>query len=46
MATALTAFRGTNPRLSGAGLRGASKSFQQGMAARVADRLDEMHRHA
>ena len=44
MATALRAFRATQPRLSGVGLRGASKSFQQGMAARVADRLDELHR--
>ena len=44
MATALTAFRATQPRLRGVGLRGASRSFQQGMAARVADRLDEMHR--
>jgi hypothetical protein len=44
MATALRAFRATQPRLSGVGLRSASKSFQQGMAARVADRLDELHR--
>jgi hypothetical protein len=44
MATALTAFRATQPRLRGAGLRAASRSFQQGMAARVSDRLDEMHR--
>jgi len=44
MATALMAFRGMHPRLSGLGLRRASKSFLQGMAARVADRLDEMHR--
>jgi hypothetical protein len=29
--------------LRGAGLRGASRSFQQGMAVRVADRLDAMH---
>jgi hypothetical protein len=43
MATALMAFRGMHPRLSGLGLRRASKSFLQGMAARVADRLDEMH---
>ena len=44
MGTELTAFRAAHPRLRGVGLRGASKSFQQGMAARVADRLDEMHR--
>ena len=42
MATALTAFRRTNPQLSGTRLRDASKSFQQGMAARIADRLDQM----
>jgi hypothetical protein len=44
MATALAAFRSTQPRLRGVGLRGALRSFQQGMATRVADRLDEMHR--
>ena len=44
MTTALMAFRATHLRLSGAGLRQASKSFQQGMVARVADRLDAMHR--
>jgi Protein of unknown function (DUF2786) len=44
MVTALTAFRVTHPRLRGVGLRAASRSFQQGMAARIADRLDEMHR--
>ena len=44
MATALIAFRVTHPRLIGVGLRRASRSFQQGMAARVADRLAEMHR--
>jgi hypothetical protein len=43
MATALTAFRVMHPRLRSVGLRSASKSFQQGMAARVAARLDEMH---
>ena len=43
MRTELTRFRGANPRLEGLTLRRASKSFQQGMAARVADRLDEMH---
>jgi hypothetical protein len=44
MATALTAFRTAQPRLRGVGLRGASRSFQQGMAVRVADRLEAMHR--
>jgi Protein of unknown function (DUF2786) len=44
MATELTAFRATHSRLSGVGVRSASKSFQQGMAARVADRLDAMRR--
>ena len=44
MATALVAFRVTHPGLIGVGLRRASRSFQQGMAARVADRLAEMHR--
>jgi Protein of unknown function (DUF2786) len=44
MRTGLPAFRAAHPRLSGVRLRRASKSFQQGMAARVADRLDEMHR--
>jgi hypothetical protein len=32
------------PRLRGVGLRGASRSFQQGMAVRVADRHEAMHR--
>ncbi|MFZ0017151.1 MAG: hypothetical protein WAL10_07415, partial [Acetobacteraceae bacterium] len=44
MATALTAFRTAQPRLRGVGLRGASRSFQQGMAVRIADRLEAMHR--
>ena len=44
MATALTAFRAAHPRLRGGGLRRGSKSFQQGMAARVADRLDDLRR--
>jgi Protein of unknown function (DUF2786) len=44
MRTELSAFRIAHPRLGGVGLRRASKSFQQGMAARIADRLDEMHR--
>jgi hypothetical protein len=42
--TALASFRVDHPRLHGIDLRRASTSFQQGMAARVADRLDEMHR--
>ena len=42
--TELAAFRIAHPRLGGVRLRQASKSFQQGIAARVADRLDEMHR--
>jgi hypothetical protein len=44
MRTELTAFRQSHPRLAGVSLRSASKSFQQGMAARLADRLNEMHR--
>jgi hypothetical protein len=44
MSTALSAFRTTSPRLRGARLRNASRSFQQGMAARIADRLNAMHR--
>jgi len=44
MRTELSAFRADHPRLRGTALRRASKSFQQGMAARVADRLDEIHR--
>jgi hypothetical protein len=44
MATALATFRTAQPSLRGAGLRGASRSFQQGMAVRVADRLEAMHR--
>ena len=44
MRTELLAFRVDHPRLKGASLRQASKSFQQGMATRVADRLDELHR--
>jgi hypothetical protein len=44
MRTELAAFRIAPPRLGGVRLRRASKSFQQGIAARVADRLDEMHR--
>jgi Protein of unknown function (DUF2786) len=41
--TGLSAFRAAHPRLNGVRLRRASKSFQQGMVARIADRLDEMH---
>jgi hypothetical protein len=44
MRTELSVFRTGHPRLKGTALRRASKSFQQGMAARVADRLDDMHR--
>jgi len=44
MATALTVLRTAQPLFRGVALRRASKSFQQGMAARVADRLDAMHR--
>ena len=44
MRTELSVFRADHPRLNGVTLRGASKSFQQGMAARVADRLDGMQR--
>jgi hypothetical protein len=44
MRTELLAYRTGHPRLKSTSLRRASKSFQQGMAARVADRLDELHR--
>ncbi len=44
MATALMDFRVRHPELRGVGLRHSSTSFQQGMAARVAKRLDQMHR--
>jgi hypothetical protein len=44
MRTELMAFRGAHPRLAGVSLRDASRDFQKGMAARIADRLDEMHR--
>jgi hypothetical protein len=43
MATALIEFRVRHPELCGVGLRWSSTSFQQGMAARVARRLDQMH---
>ena len=44
MATALIDFRVRHPELRGVGLRWSSTSFQQGMAVRVAKRLDQMHR--
>jgi uncharacterized protein DUF2786 len=44
MRTGLTGFRRDHPRLTRVTLRRASRSFQQGMAVRVAERLDEMHR--
>jgi hypothetical protein len=44
LASALTASRRTNPELYSTRLRVASKSFQQGIAARIADRLDQMDR--
>ncbi len=40
----LTGFRHQHPRLAGITLRRASRSFQQGMAARIAERLEAMHR--
>jgi hypothetical protein len=43
MATALAAFRRGHPALRGVDLRRASVSFQQGMAARIGDRLRAMH---
>ena len=44
MRNAVGDFRATHPALAGIKLRRASTSFQQGMAARVGDRLEEMHR--
>jgi Protein of unknown function (DUF2786) len=44
MRTELSVFRVSHPRLGGVILRQASKSFQQGMAARVAERLNGMQR--
>ncbi|HEY4040426.1 MAG TPA: hypothetical protein VGM32_01125 [Rhodopila sp.] len=38
------AFRRANPTLRAVRLRRASASFQHGVAARVGNRLDEMHR--
>jgi hypothetical protein len=43
MWTELEAFRATHPQLRATRLRSASKSFQQGMAVRIAGRLDHMH---
>lgn len=43
IATECTAFRARRPRLRGLELRRASDSFQHGMAARVAERLEAMH---
>ena len=43
MRTELEAFRAAHPQLRARRLRSASKSFQQGMAARIADRLVHMH---
>jgi hypothetical protein len=43
MATELLAFRRANPRLGGIELRTSSASFQHGMAARLAARLEAMH---
>jgi hypothetical protein len=43
MAAELQAFRRDRPALRGTGLRQASTSFQQGMAARLAERLEAMH---
>ena len=43
MRTELEAFRTAHPYLRATMLRSASKSFQQGLAARVADRLKDMH---
>jgi hypothetical protein len=43
MWTELESFRAVHPQLRAMGLRSASKSFQQGMAVRIAGRLDHMH---
>lgn len=40
----LDAFRASRPQLRGPDLRGASRRHQQGMAARIGERLDTMHR--
>jgi hypothetical protein len=42
--TETTVFRRANPRLRAVRLRRASASFQHGMAARIAERLDAMRR--
>ena len=44
IATGTTAFRQANPQLRAVRLRRASASFQHGMAARIAARLEAMHR--
>ncbi len=41
--TELAAFRRRMPHLAGTDLRRASESFQHGMAARIAERLETMH---
>ncbi len=41
--TELARFKGSNPRLRAQQLRQATASFQHGVAARVAARLDVMH---
>ncbi len=43
MAVELEVFRARSPALRGVRLRQASTSFQQGMAARLAERLEAMH---
>jgi Protein of unknown function (DUF2786) len=43
IATEVTAFKTANPRLAGVRLRRASTSFQHGLVARVAARLEDMH---
>ncbi|MBO1075817.1 DUF7168 domain-containing protein [Roseomonas marmotae] len=43
MAVELEGFRAAHPALRGPRLRQASTSFQQGMAARLAERLEAMH---
>ncbi|EHL97801.1 hypothetical protein HMPREF9946_03974 [Acetobacteraceae bacterium AT-5844] len=43
MVVELDAFRSRSPALRGIRLRQASTSFQQGMAARLAERLEAMH---
>ena len=43
IATETVVFKQANPRLTGVRLRGASTSFQHGLVARVAARLDALH---